>query len=88
MKKPGSKIRPKCPQQFRGATAAFKDIDRSLIMSLKDIVAILNPTGQILMVNSSWVRFAKENAAENLQTVGEGVNYFTVCQHLVKHLDQ
>ena len=80
MKKLGSKTKPKTPQQLRGAISAFKDIDPSLIMSLKDIIAILSPTGEILMVNSSWMRFAKENAAENLQSVGEGVNYIAVCQ--------
>jgi len=51
---------------------------RATLDALTAHIAILDHTGQILSVNKAWVDFARNNDA-NLESIGEGVNYFDIC---------
>ncbi len=57
-----------------------REFNRSVLMSLKDHIAILDREGNILDVNESWVRFARENDAKTLERIGFGANYLEVCR--------
>ncbi len=63
------------------AEAAVRESERFAVSTLNALdasIAILDETGDILSVNSSWRRFAAENAREPLDLF-EGVNYLAVC---------
>ncbi|TFH42057.1 MAG: response regulator [Chrysiogenales bacterium] len=63
------------------AELAVRESERfaiSTVNALDASIAILDETGDILSVNSSWRRFAAENAWEPLDLF-EGVNYLAVC---------
>ena len=51
----------------------------AVVDSLTANIAILDPTGRILAVNSSWSKFADENQAADAN-LGVGANYLDVCR--------
>ena len=50
----------------------------SILNSLSANICVLNPEGEIIIVNQPWYDFARENEAE-MKSVTPGVNYLTVC---------
>jgi hypothetical protein len=42
--------------------------------------AVVSTSGRVLVVNPSWLRFARENGAPPLPKIGVGANYLTVCR--------
>ena len=61
---------------------ALSDINRlqSILDSLPEHVAVLDPDGQITLVNAAWRRFAEENGDPGLLHSGIGSNYLQACQ--------
>jgi len=58
-----------------------KNFNRSVLDSLTSLIAVLDRQGNILDVNESWMRFARENDAALQTPIGRGVNYLEVCRH-------
>ena len=53
------------------------ELNRAVLGSLRDQIAVLDKNGEIIAVNEGWTRFAEENRG---QGVGVGVNYLEVCR--------
>ena len=54
----------------------------STLDSLSSHVAVLDPQGEIIIVNQSWRDFAAENGVSS-EHVSEGVNYLSVCANAI-----
>jgi len=63
-------------------------LNRAVIDSMPANVAVVDRQGTIIAVNNGWERFARENGAESLASVGLGVNYLEVCQRAVPQLGE
>jgi transcriptional regulator with GAF, ATPase, and Fis domain len=57
-----------------------KNFNRAVLDSLTSLIAVLDRQGNILDVNESWMRFARENDAASQTPIGRGVNYLEVCR--------
>jgi len=57
-----------------------EELNRAVLGSLRDQIAVLDRKGSIIAVNEGWVRFAEENGGSD---VGVGVNYLEVCRKAV-----
>jgi two-component system CheB/CheR fusion protein len=72
----------------RGAVASFVDVTsyhdarrlQSIIDALPEHIAVVDPAGTIVIVNSAWKRFARANGDKDLKHTGPGTNYLEVCQ--------
>lgn len=65
---------------FEYALQQSKEFSTSILMSLQDHIAVLDREGTILVVNESWMKFARQNDAASLDCIGRGVNYLEVCR--------
>lgn len=71
-----------------GAVATFVDVTafhdarrlQSIIDALPEHIAVVDPAGLIVMVNTAWCRFARANGDRDLQHSGVGSNYFDACR--------
>jgi len=52
----------------------------SILDSLPAHIAVLDESGNIIYVNKSWIQFAHENGAYSDESIGIGMNYFSVCE--------
>ncbi|HMW54038.1 MAG TPA: diguanylate cyclase [Accumulibacter sp.] len=52
---------------------------RTILNSLTENLAVLDPQGVIVSVNRAWQRFAEENGAPGLATNSVGLSYRSVC---------
>ena len=57
-------------------------------MSMNDHIAVLDKAGNILIVNRSWLDFARENNVSSLELVGEGINYLEACRSASEDSDK
>ncbi|MCK8603435.1 sigma 54-interacting transcriptional regulator [Syntrophobacteraceae bacterium DRH4] len=57
-----------------------KQFKRSVLDSLKYLLAVADSEGNILDVNESWIQFARQNDAHGLDRIGVGSNYLEVCR--------
>jgi two-component system CheB/CheR fusion protein len=72
----------------RGAVATFVDVTayhdarrlQSIIDALPEHIAVVDPTGSIVMVNGAWRRFAQANGDRELKHAGPGTNYLDACK--------
>jgi PAS domain S-box-containing protein len=64
-----------------------KALNRAVLNSLQDHVAVVDRAGNILAVNEAWKRFARENGGE-AEVLGKGVNYLEVCRHAAGNSDK
>lgn len=55
-------------------------LSRAILNSIQTRIAVVNTSGQIVVVNDAWDRFARENGDPDLQYTGVGVNYLTVTE--------
>ncbi|MGB0127375.1 MAG: PAS domain-containing protein, partial [Rhodocyclaceae bacterium] len=57
-----------------------RDLTGAVIDALDSVIAVLDETGRIILVNEAWRAFARENGAtpHTCQAVGE--NYFAACE--------
>jgi len=75
---------------MRGAVATFVDVTafhdaqrlQAIIDGLAEHIAVLDPTGNIVLVNAAWERFAKANGDADLSISGPGCNYLGACKPL------
>ena len=51
-----------------------------LLNALTAHIALLDPTGSILAVNTAWFAFAQANGANAATATGVGMNYLAVCR--------
>lgn len=71
-----------------GAVATFVDVTafhdarrlQSVIDALPEHIAVIDPTGRIVLVNAAWRRFAQANGDSDLARSGPGSNYLEVCE--------
>ena len=54
-----------------------EELNRAVLGSLRDQIAVLDRHGEIIAVNDGWTRFADENGGNG---VGVGANYLDVCR--------
>lgn len=69
------------------AEAALKEseeLNRAVLNSLTSHIAVLDRTGNILVINKAWERFARENGDPSFSHTGIGVNYLEVCQRALE----
>ena len=72
----------------RGAVATFVNITavhdykrlQTIMDALPEHIAVVDPTGIIVMINAAWRRFARANGDVELTHSGIGTNYLDVCQ--------
>jgi transcriptional regulator with PAS, ATPase and Fis domain len=57
-----------------------KNLNQSTLDSLKNHIVVLDQEGNILDVNESWRRFARESDAGSLDWIGTGINYLKICR--------
>jgi len=67
-------------KQMEEGLRQSKEFNKSVLMSLPDHIAVLDRDGNILTVNDSWIKFARENDAKSPNGVGPGVNYLEICR--------
>jgi transcriptional regulator with GAF, ATPase, and Fis domain len=67
-------------KQSDEALVQSRNFNRSVLDALTYLIAVLDRQGNILDVNESWLRFARENAATSQTPIGPGVNYIEVCR--------
>lgn len=73
---------------LRGAVATFVDVTayhdaqrlQAILDALPEHVAVLDPAGNIVMVNAAWRRFAQANGDADLSGSGPGINYLEKCR--------
>lgn len=71
-----------------GAVATFVDVTafhdarrlQTVIDALPEHIAVIDPTGCIVLVNTAWRRFAQANGDSDLARSGPGSNYLEVCE--------
>lgn len=56
------------------------EFTRTVLDSLGEHIAVLDPDGVILSVNEAWRRFASLNGAAEDASIGPGENYLEVCE--------
>ena len=61
------------------AAGSHRAMMQHLVDSLASQLAVLDREGNIILVNEAWKRFARENAAGDLQNYCVGLNYLEVC---------
>jgi PAS domain S-box-containing protein len=59
----------------------------AVLASLNEHVAIVDRAGQILAVNDAWLRFARDSAMFDLDSISPGDDYLAVCHRLMEHGD-
>jgi two-component system CheB/CheR fusion protein len=72
----------------RGAVATFVDVTavhdfkrlQVIMDALPEHIAVVDPAGVIVMINSAWRRFARANGDAELKHSGVGANYLEACQ--------
>jgi PAS domain S-box-containing protein len=62
------------------AVAESRQLLEAIQDSLSANIAVLDREGNIVAVNESWKRFARENGDPTLSHTGVGVNYLDVCR--------
>lgn len=72
----------------RGTVATFVDVTafhdakrlQVVIDALPEHIAVVDPTGAIVLVNAAWQRFARANGDPDLVHSGIGSNYLDACK--------
>jgi two-component system CheB/CheR fusion protein len=72
----------------RGAVATFIDVTafhdakrlQAILDALPEHIAVVDPTGTIVLINAAWRRFAQANGDPDLTHSGLGANYLEVCR--------
>ena len=64
-------------KRTEAALQKSEELNRAVLGSLRDQIAVLDRNGEIIAVNDGWTRFAQENEGRG---VGVGANYLDVCR--------
>lgn len=73
----------KTESERRRAEKALREsenLNRAILSSLTNNIAVLDRAGTIIVVNDAWKRFAAENGAPELAEKSIGMNYLEVCR--------
>ena len=62
---------------------ASQELAQSIANSLSENICVIDREGEIMAVNHSWKKFARENGLDNLTGVDVGTNYLAVCGEVV-----
>jgi len=62
-----------------------EQLNRTILASLDDQIAILDSRGVIMAVNEAWTEFGRLNGAAG--TIGAGVDYLDACRRAIAHPD-
>lgn len=62
------------------ALQASNELNRAILGSLTNTIAVLDRAGTIVAVNDAWKRFAVENGAPALAEQSVGLNYLEICR--------
>jgi PAS domain S-box-containing protein len=65
-----------------------ENLNRAILSSLDTHVAVLDRQGTIILVNSVWNDFARDNGVTDEDRVGTGLNYLEVCRKAADTGDQ
>jgi two-component system CheB/CheR fusion protein len=73
--------------QLKGVVTTFVDVTafhdarrlQTVIDGLPEHIAVLDPTGKIVLINNAWKRFALANGDPELKRSGIGASYIDVC---------
>ena len=60
---------------------------KGVLDSMSSPIAVIDESGLIIAVNTSWRQFAEENGHKNPDLVCEGSNYFAACENAAKSGD-
>ena len=63
----------------------LEELNKTVLASLDDQIAILDSRGVIIAVNEAWTEFGRLNGAAG--TIGAGVDYLDACRHAIAHRD-
>lgn len=74
------------PREMAGGDLA--ELNRTLLDSLHDNVAILNRKGIIQATNEAWLTFGRSNGAASPASIGLGVDYLEVCRQAAEKGDE
>ena len=69
-------------RKVRGVPTAAEQhwtLTQHVVDSLASGLAVLDREGNIVLTNKAWKRFARENAADDPENFGVGLNYLEVC---------
>ncbi len=75
-------------EQRRRTDKALKkseDLKASVLASLRNHIAVLDRSGQIIAVNPVWEEFGQKNGATDASKIGVGMNYLEVCRRAAQH---
>ncbi len=64
-------------KKAEAALQRSEELNRAVLASLRDKIAVLDRKGNIIAVNEGWTEFAESNRASG---VGVGANYIDVCR--------
>ena len=67
-------------KRTEAALQKSEELNRAVLGSLRDQIAVLDRNGEIIAVNDGWTRFAADNEGRG---VGVGVNYLDVCRNSI-----
>jgi PAS domain S-box-containing protein len=67
-------------KQVEAALEEARTLNRAILDSLSSHIAVLDSKGNIFDVNNAWNRFALDNGQGSTAGVGQGINYFEVCE--------
>jgi transcriptional regulator with GAF, ATPase, and Fis domain len=65
-----------------------EELNRAILTSLKDHIAVLDKDGTIIAVNEAWNRFGHENDVTSLASISAGVNYLDICRQASRESDE
>lgn len=74
-------------KQAEQALKESEEFSKGVLASLSSHIAVIDTKGNVIAVNRAWENFAKENGITVLERVGNGTNYFNVCQTAVQQGD-
>jgi two-component system, sensor histidine kinase and response regulator len=63
-----------------GRPWSWRDLTAPILDALESVIAVVDETGQIMLVNEAWREFGRQNGAAAHTGAGVGENYFAACE--------
>lgn len=82
------KAREREHKRAREALRESATLNRTILTSLTDHIAIIDRDGIILAINEAWERFAGENGGYSTDLMGPGVNYLGILRRDASEKDE
>lgn len=71
-------------KQLKDRLSESPNLQRAILDSLQQHIAVLDRHGRIIALNSSWNRFGQENGQTEFGSVGAGCNYLAILRKAVQ----